>query len=114
MVYLSIWLKPLFPYIDYELNKAYIIESLCVEREKEVNTCQGQCHLNQEIEKNAAQEEDNRNRIPRQNFENEVFFITLTGFKSPQPETINCKLCIYISNYRYQLNKNHFHPPELA
>ena len=114
MVYLSIWLKPLFPYIDFELNKAYIIKTLCIERDKEVNTCQGQCHLNKEIEKNATEEEEKQNRAPGQNFEDVIFFITLSGPNSPLQVTITSKLCIYLTNYSLLIIKNHFHPPEFA
>jgi len=114
VVYLSIWLKPLFPYIDFELNRDYIIKTLCVERDKEVNTCQGNCHLNKEIEENSTRETDDQNRAPAQGFESEIFYITLSGFKSPQPATVKRSLCIYLTNYRFLIDKNHFHPPEFA
>jgi len=114
MVYLTIWLKPLFPYIEFELNKTYIIKTLCAERDKEVNTCQGQCHLDKEIEKNSNQEEEKQNRVPEQNFDNEIFFIILSGHNSPLHETIKNTCCIYLNNYRYLINRDHFHPPEVA
>ena len=114
MVYLSICLKSLFPYIDFELNKAYIIKTLCVERNKEVNTCQGQCHLNKEIKKNTTQEEDKQNRIPVPNFEDKIYFIMLSGLNATLHESLNSTLFIYLSNYRFLLIENHFHPPEIA
>ena len=114
MAYLSIWLKPLFPYIDYELNRDYIIKTLCIERDKEVNTCQGQCHLNKEIEKNSSQDEEKQREIPGRTFENETYYLILSSFTPPQSRTINCKECIYLSNYRFLILKSHFHPPESA
>ena len=114
MAYLSIWLKPLFPYIDYELNREYIINTLCIERDKEVNTCQGQCHLDKEIEKNSSQEEEKRGKIPGRTFEIETFYLDLSSFTPPQSRTINLNECVYLSNYRFLIHKSHFHPPESA
>ena len=114
MAYLSIWLKPLFPYIDYELNREYIIKTLCIERYKEVNTCQGQCHLDKEIEKNSSQEEEKRGKIPGRTFEIETFYLDLSSFTPPQSRTINLNECVYLSNYRFLIHKSHFHPPESA
>ena len=81
VIYLSIWLKPLFPYIDFELNRDYIIKTLCIERDKEVNTCQGNCHLNKEIEENSTGETDDQNRVLPQSFESEIFYITLGNLR---------------------------------
>ena len=114
VAYLSIWLKPLFPYIDYELNREYIIKTLCIERDKEVNTCQGQCHLNKEIEKSSSQEEEKQGEIPGRTFEIETFYLVLNSFTPPQSRTINLKECVYLSNYRFLIHKSHFHPPESA
>ena len=114
MVYLSIWLKPLFPYIDFELNKSYIIKTLCVERDKEVNTCQGQCHLNKEIKENTRQEEERQKSIPGQIFEDEIFFIVLSRHNTSLQETTKYHLCIYSNNYRFLISSSHFHPPEFA
>jgi len=100
------------PYIQYELNKEFIIKTLCVERNMEVNTCQGKCHLNKEIEKNADKEEPHS--IPSQNPENEIFFISLYGFNSPPPGTISNIPCLYFTNYRFLIENNHFHPPEIS
>lgn len=34
----------------YALNKSYIVKEVCVQRYAEVNTCQGCCTLNMELE----------------------------------------------------------------
>ena len=35
--------------IQFGFNRDYIIENLCVERDKTINTCQGQCLLSQKL-----------------------------------------------------------------
>ncbi len=114
MAYLSIWLKPLFPYIDYELNREYIVKALCIERDKEENTCQGQCHLNKQIEKNSSQEEEEERGILVRAFENETYCLTTNMVDPIISKTIDCSPCIYLSNYKYLIHKDHFHPPEMT
>lgn len=43
--------------IQFGFNRDYIIENLCVERDKEINTCQGQCLLSQKL--NEASNKEN-------------------------------------------------------
>jgi len=114
LAYLSIWLKPLFPYIDFELNREYIVQTLCIERDKEVNTCQGQCHLNKEIEKNTSQEEEKQRGVLVRSLENDSFFLLLFSFDPPGSKTIQCNHSLYLSNYRFLIHKSHSHPPEIA
>ena len=113
-VYLSLWLKPLYPFLEFKINKEYIIKVLCIERDKKVNTCQGQCHLNNEIKKNTNQDENQKNTVPGQNLENEIFFFTHSQVKLHPPESTTKSYCFYINNYIYILTKEHFHPPEIA
>jgi len=112
LAYLSIWLRPLFPYIEFELNREYIIKTLCIEREKEENSCQGQCHLNKEIEKNSTAGEEKQRGIPGRIYENETLYLSFFMFDPPPSRMITNKLCVYLSNYRFLIHKRHFHPPE--
>lgn len=43
--------------IYYSLNKAYIIKELCIQKDEVKNTCQGQCHLEKTIKKQAEDDE---------------------------------------------------------
>lgn len=44
--------------IQFGFNRNYIIENLCVERDEEVNNCQGQCHLSQKLNQASADEKE--------------------------------------------------------
>ena len=37
------------PYIEYNLFHDYIVENLCIQRNKAGNSCQGKCHLEKQI-----------------------------------------------------------------
>jgi len=39
--------------LSFTLNKAYIIKELCVQKDAEVNTCLGQCHLKKSLQQQA-------------------------------------------------------------
>lgn len=45
--------RPLFPFIQYSLDKAYIAKNLCIKKEVKDNCCQGKCYLKKQIEKSA-------------------------------------------------------------
>ncbi len=38
-------------FFHFKYNQSVIAKTLCVQKEKEVNTCQGNCHLKKELEK---------------------------------------------------------------
>lgn len=52
MVILSLVLvvKPLTPFIEYAVNKDYIAEVLCINREKPEMECDGKCYLMSSVE----------------------------------------------------------------
>ncbi len=51
VLYTLSMLRPVMPYVEYELNKDYIKEFLCVNRDKPRLKCDGKCHLTQELKK---------------------------------------------------------------
>lgn len=51
LLYISLLLKPFMPYIGYQINKAYIAETLCVNRDKPQMHCDGKCYLSKQLKK---------------------------------------------------------------
>lgn len=49
--------------ISFKINQNYIANTICVEKDKEVNTCQGSCHLKKQFDK-IEEKEDTDNKIP--------------------------------------------------
>lgn len=74
---------PSYILISFELNKEYIVENLCIEKDKEVNTCQGSCHLNKELEKiTPASDDESNNQAPNLKESNINFFFAEMVSKS--------------------------------
>ena len=53
-IYSLVVVKPLFPVIDYLLNKEYIAKNLCENRNKPKMNCNGKCHLMKQLKKASA------------------------------------------------------------
>jgi hypothetical protein len=56
IIVLFLFLKPLFPVLEYTVNYEYISKVLCVNKAKPMMHCNGKCHLMKELAK--AQEEE--------------------------------------------------------
>jgi len=52
-------LKPIQPYLEYELRKDYILEFLCVNKDKPITRCNGNCFLNKRIISHQAESSSN-------------------------------------------------------
>jgi hypothetical protein len=75
-VYLLALCKPFCPLAGYKLNKAYIAQTLCENKNKPELQCEGKCHLAKEITKaNAAGEKESKPVAPRINFDNDFSYL---------------------------------------
>ena len=54
-------LRPLLPYFGYLINKDYIENNLCVEKDNPENTCHGKCYLHEQLNKQSAPQDADRN-----------------------------------------------------
>jgi hypothetical protein len=114
-VYSLVVLKPLFPLVDYAVNKEYIAKNLCENRAKPKMNCKGKCHLMKQLKKAAADSplDSNTSKNGSNQEENTMHLASLFVFKSGVS-------VISISNfYLNTLNnklpstylQNIFHPP---
>lgn len=51
---------PSYVFLKFKLNQQYVVENLCVQKDLEVNTCQGTCHLKKEIQEVTTQSQDDQ------------------------------------------------------
>ena len=64
LVFIGAILSPIIPYLEYKLNKKYIAEVLCENRDVQETLCYGQCYLEKQLKKTneAHQKKENRKR----------------------------------------------------
>jgi hypothetical protein len=58
MLYLVAMMQPVMPLIEYNLNKEYIVSTLCENRDKPELACNGKCYLQTKIEQSEQKSHD--------------------------------------------------------
>jgi len=75
-VYLLALCKPFCPLVEYTLNKAYIAQTLCENKDKPELQCEGKCHLAKELTKaNDAGEKESKPVSSKINFDNDYSYL---------------------------------------
>ncbi|MEY2922536.1 hypothetical protein [Flavobacterium sp.] len=118
IVALTLFLKPVFPVIDYLVNYKYISTVLCENKDKPKLNCCGKCHLKKELAKASEGEkpiQSNKKDNHKQEVEN-LFFQDLISLLNNKINTSNKpSLTNYYSNLYCYLNGNsEFHPPTFS
>ncbi len=65
-IYLMALLRPIFPYIEYLVNKEYIATVLCINKDKPEMHCNGKCHLTKQLKKASEDENNSPSDLPKQ------------------------------------------------
>lgn len=100
-------------YYTFLIQRDYIVNNLCVEREKAENTCQGCCQLEKKM-KEANPEQNSDLPFP----ESRVKEITKFPIDLTQKSTCNLEegeagVIQYIFDYRFLYHPSIFHPPRI-
>ena len=106
-------------YLDFELNKDYIIQNLCENRFKPELKCDGKCYLAKQLHKvaedKATKEADRQGqsfkKLLEETFHHENFVFTQT-FESVTLTVQNN--FSYKTNHYFTLTSSLFHPPCLS
>ncbi len=118
IVVLSIFLKPIFPVIDYVVNYNYISTVLCENKDKPELKCCGKCHLKKELA-NASEGEKPNSSDKKDNSKQEVEVLFFQDIKSLVVGQIyfynKASISDNYSNFYFHLNGcSVFHPPTVA
>ena len=108
-LYAMAMLRPITPFVEYVVNKDYIAEFLCVNKDKPALQCNGKCHLYKEVEK--QQEET---PISLQIFLKEypIGFVKILNLNNKKEITSHKEdNHLYSRNYSYLFSETVFHPP---
>lgn len=111
---ISLFLKPIFPVVDYAVNYEYISQVLCINKAKPKLQCNGKCHLMKELAKAAETEKpissNKKANTPIQEilFFKEIPAFILVSFGFQPKAAINSS---YLDLYSYLNTNLVFHPP---
>ena len=112
-MYLVAWFRPIMPFVEYEINKKYISEVLCENKDKPKMKCNGKCHLKKQLK--IANDEPEEQSSPVPTFSKIKDLTTLLFEKKLQclnSIRINGNIVFYIENYQSIFCSNIFHPPK--
>lgn len=111
---MALFLKPVFPVIEYVINYEYITKTLCVNKAKPQMRCNGKCHLMKELAKAAEAEKpltSDKKSNAKQPTE-ELFFQEITPLTPSFFSTEHSQVAATYSNlYGYEFEGAVFHPP---
>jgi hypothetical protein len=112
MLYSYLLVKPVVPYLDYAIRNDFIAENLCVNRETPEKKCDGKCHLEKQLKKETA--DDNDTRIPPapQNGKKEYQeYLIIELIYHGHSQTGLMAVSEYYGNYSFDYIPKVFHPP---
>jgi hypothetical protein len=98
--------------IDFQVNKAYIMEFLCINRDKPQLGCKGKCQLTKKLKEQAQAEKQSREKTHTQEIPINLFCQALFALPAFSSATVNAPFAIYHSGHPVQANYAIFHPPQ--
>ena len=57
LIIVSLLVRPIVPFIDYLINRDYIAQNLCVNRDVPDSCCKGKCYLKKQLSKESEKKE---------------------------------------------------------
>ncbi len=110
LLFLIYYLRAALPYIEYEINKEYIAENLCQNKDSPMMNCKGKCYLKKQVKKAEKKEKKQNSFITIENslFSNLSIKIIecIDGFNEINKEFILNKL------YSFQYMSELLKPPQ--
>jgi len=97
--------------LNYQANKNFIAEFLCVNRQKPQLHCEGHCFLKKEL--NKAEEAQKKSTHQNQKFEITLFCQNLFRVNFIPDIKIKSYLAFKPSCYLFSVLLNNFHPPQV-
>ena len=113
-MYLVAWVRPVMPFVEYEINKKFIAEILCENKAKPEMKCNGKCHLKKQLK--VANDEPDEQSSPIPTYSRVEDLTTVLFERALQclnPILIDKTKAIYIENYQSIYLNSIFHPPKI-
>ena len=116
-VYSLVLVRPLFPFVDYAINKDYIAKNLCENRNKPKMNCNGKCHLMKQLKK-ANAENSNEGSTAKGSQNQEENIVHVSSYFQFKVETSKIKMANhYLNTFSNKLPSSYladiFHPPKV-
>ncbi|MBB6610649.1 hypothetical protein H7F15_06345 [Pontibacter sp. Tf4] len=98
--------------VDYQANKEYIMEFLCINRDKPELKCEGKCQLTKRLKAQHDTDKQANERGQKQEAPVHLFCQSLFALKPFRPATIVTNHTGYTCSYSSVAYQSIFHPPQ--
>lgn len=90
----------------------YIVNELCINRDKPELLCNGKCYLMTQLSKSSEKESSNKENSTEIKYESQILFLQNTGGFIPLVFHLKSTISTHYKNlYYYLLVHSFFHPP---
>ena len=102
-------LRPIAPILEYQLNRDYIANVLCVNKDKPITVCEGSCYL----AKRLKQEQQKGQSAPQIQLKDyPIGWITLLAVQFPLAKSEKTTPILHYEHYAFLASLALFHPPQ--
>ena len=98
--------------IDYQANKAYIMEFLCINRDKPQRGCEGKCQLTKKLKQQEQAEKQSREKTPGQEIPLQLFCQALFALPAWSFTAAPPSFALYPPGHPVRACQAIFHPPK--
>jgi len=107
--------RPLLPILDYVINYDYIVNEVCINRDRPELKCNGKCYLMQSLAEQAEREQDEKKGALHDRYELMLLFhepiFQVYSFKLMEGKTRLSVPISYKNSYCFLFSEKHFRPP---
>ena len=103
-----------FIVLDYQLRKEYIIEFLCINRDKPELQCEGKCHLKKELKKSEQSDKQANEKARKQELPVTLYCQALFRLPAHDEIHITAPATPFRLGHPLKIAFSVFHPPRFA
>ena len=112
-LYVLAMLRPVFPLFEYVVDKDYIAEFLCINKDKVELHCNGKCYLMQRLSEQNEEKKQNLPKIAMEEYP--IGFIDVLAIPRQKTGiTKSASVLQYSNNYSFLYSDSSFRPPSLS
>ncbi|MEM9364136.1 MAG: hypothetical protein AAGA43_15955 [Bacteroidota bacterium] len=113
LLYFIAMMRPILPLMEYVIYEDYIVEFLCINKDKVELQCNGKCYLMQMLQE---QNDDKKQNLPKIAMEEyPIGFVQLPAFISEMVLLTDSEQRFhYVNPYSYIFIAKSFHPPSIS
>lgn len=98
--------------VDYQANKEFIMEFLCINRDKPELECEGKCQLTKKLKEQQESDKQANERGQKQEVQVNLYCQNLFSLRAFIQPTIVSFSAAYSCNYSSDVHQSIYHPPQ--